>query len=58
MADLEKSAKESGLKSGKAEKASAQKSTIAAAEPKSSKASQKAVRADIDEEDEEESYYR
>ena len=58
MADLEKSAKESGLKSGKAEKASAQKSTSAAAGPKLSKTSQKAVRADIDEEDEEESYYR
>ena len=58
MADLEKSAKESGLSSGKAEKASTHKTTIAVSEPKSSKASQKAVRADIDEEDEEESYYR
>ena len=58
MADLEKSAKESGLSSGKAEKASAQKTTIAVSEPKSTKTSQKAVRADIDEEDEEESYYR
>ena len=58
MADLEKSAKESGLSSGKAEKASTQKTTIAVSEPKSTKTSQKAVRADIDEEDEEESYYR
>ena len=56
MADLEKSAKQSGLNPEKGQKAAA---AAAAEQPKQSKkASQKAVRADIDGEDDEESYYR
>ena len=52
MADLEKSAKQSGLNPEK-------KAAAAAEQPKQSKkTSQKAVRADIDGEDDEESYYR
>ena len=51
MADLEKSAKQSGL--------NPEKKAAAAEQPKQSKkTSQKAVRADIDGEDDEESYYR
>ncbi len=59
MADLEKSAKKSGLKSGKAEAKEAETSVSKGKSGKKAESSSsRGVRADIDEADDEESYYK